>query len=117
MPEHPDILRLRAEYTNRALNVDQTDRYSLFNLAQLFTIQQRQRAILKCLRRNGFYPLTACQVFGLGCGTVGVLLEMLSMGASSPKLYGADCFLSTFRMPLILRPGLPLSGANGQNLP
>jgi SAM-dependent methyltransferase len=117
MPEHPDILRLRSEYTNRALNVDQTDRYSLFNLAQLFTIQQRQRAILKCLRSNGFYPLKARQVLELGCGTGGVLLEMLSMGASTQKLYGVELLFEQIQIAHNAVSGLPLSCADGQNLP
>src|SRR5437763_1089983 len=90
MPEHPDILRLRGEYARRALEVEQSDRYSLMNLAQLFIIQQRQRSIVKCLRKHGWYPRNRYRIFELGCGTGGVLLEMLSLGASFGNLYGTE---------------------------
>ena len=117
MPEHPDLARLRAEYAERAKRVDQADRYSLFNPAQLFAIQQRQRAILKCLRRNGFYPLKERRILEVGCGSGGVLLETLSFGAAAHHLYGAELLFERVQMAHHTLGNLPLTNADGQNLP
>jgi len=117
MPEHPDIARLKAEYAQRVATVDKTDRYTLFNLAQLFAIQQRQRVISKCLRRNGFYPLQEKCILELGCGLGGVLLEILSFDAVPGNLHGADLLFESIRMTGRTLSSLPLTCADGQNLP
>ena len=117
MPEHPDILRLRAEYAERARRVDKTDRYSLFNPAQLFAIQQRQRVILMCLRQHGFYPLHERRILELGCGSGGVILEYLIFGAAVHKLHGAELLFNRVQMAHHTLANLPLTNADGQNLP
>ncbi len=55
-----------------------SDIYSLFNPANLFIHQQRQRETLRLLRRRGFYPLLGKNVLGIGCGAGGLLLEYLA---------------------------------------
>jgi SAM-dependent methyltransferase len=117
MPEHSDVVRLREEYAMRARRVDKTDRYSLFNPSQLFIIQQRQRAILKCLRRHGFYPLQERRILELGCGAGGVMLESLSFGASASNLHGVELLLDRIKMAHNTISSLPLACADGQNLP
>jgi SAM-dependent methyltransferase len=117
MPEHPDLARLRAEYAERAAHVDQSGRYSLFNPGQLFAIQQRQRAILKCLRRNGFYPLQEWRILELGCGSGGVLLETLIAGAAACHLHGVDLLLGRVQAAHQSLSNLPLTCADGQDLP
>lgn len=117
MPEHPDLVRLRAEYAERAANVDKRELYSLFNPAQLFAVQQRQRAILACLRRNGFYPLKGRRILELGCGSGGVLLEALSFGAVAETLHGADLLLDRVQLAGRTLPSVAFSCADGQNLP
>lgn len=117
MPEHPDLARLRAEYAERAANVDKSELYSLFNPAQLFAVQQRQRAVLKCLRRNGFYPLKGRRILELGCGSGGVLLEALSFGATAEHVHGADLLLDRVQAAGRTIPSVALSCADGQSLP
>jgi ubiquinone/menaquinone biosynthesis C-methylase UbiE len=117
MPEHSDVVRLREEYAERARHVDKTDRYSLFNSAQLFSIQQRQRAILRVLRQHKFYPLQGYRILELGCGSGGVLLENLGFGASARNLYGVDLLLARIQLAHQTLSGLPLACADGQNLP
>lgn len=90
MSESRDIQRLRSEYAGRAKRLAGSDIYSPFNPANSFIIQQRQRAMLKCLRGQGIYPLQEQCILELGCGSGGVLLENLSFGASSHKLHGAE---------------------------
>lgn len=116
MPEHPDLARLRSEYAERAKNVA-PGRYSLFNPAQLFAMQSRQRAVLQCLKQNGFHSLADLRILELGCGAGGVLLETLSFGAAAGRLHGADLLferLLAARQPLA---SLPLVCADGQCLP
>src|SRR5690349_5642182 len=117
MPEHPDVLRLRAEYAERARAVDKTGQYSLFNPGQLFLIQQRQRAVLKCLNSNHFYPLCDHRILELGPGNGGVLIEMLGFGASAAELHGAELLLERAQLTHQKLAGLPLTCADGQSLP
>jgi ubiquinone/menaquinone biosynthesis C-methylase UbiE len=117
MPEHPDMLRLRAEYAARAWDSHKIDQYSPFNPGQLFLLQQRQRAVLKQLRSNGFYPLSDHQILELGPGRGGVLTELLGVGASAVKLHGAELLFERVQIAHGTLPGLPLACADGQNLP
>lgn len=117
MPEHPDVLRLRLEYAERARKIDKTEQYSLFNPGQLFLIQWRQRAMLKCLRSNGFAPLCDRSILELGPGSGGVLIEMLRFGASAVKLHGAELLFDRVRTAHQALSGSPLACADGQSLP
>jgi ubiquinone/menaquinone biosynthesis C-methylase UbiE len=117
MPEHPDLARLRAEYAGRACRLDRAERYSLFNQAQLFAIQQRQRVLLKCLRSQGFYPLSGRPILEVGCGGGGVLLESLSFGATAAQLHGAELLFDRLQAAHQTLTNLPLACADGQNLP
>jgi SAM-dependent methyltransferase len=83
----------------------------------LFTIQQRQRSVLKCLRHNGFYPLTERLILELGCGSGGVLLESLSFGATARKLHGSELLFDRILMSHSTLSNLLLTCADGQNLP
>ncbi len=117
MPEVTDLVRLRAEYSDRERRLAGSDRYSLFNLPNLFTIQQRQRAILGLLRLEGLYPLNERQILEVGCGAGGVLLEYLSYGAHPARLLGCDLLPKRLAEAQILMPHLALVNADGQNLP
>jgi ubiquinone/menaquinone biosynthesis C-methylase UbiE len=117
MPEHPDITRLRAEYAVRAQIEKHEKRYSLFNPAQLFFIQQRQRQLLKCLNLNGFQSLSKARILEIGCGGGGVLLECLSAGALSTQLHGTDLLLDRIQSAHQMLGNLPLTSADGQKLP
>lgn len=117
MSENPDVLRLRTENGERARHFETSDRYPHFNLAQLFIIQKRQRDVLKCLQRNGFYPLGARRILEVGCGAGGVLLETLSHGASATNLCGADLLLDRLQAARHAMANVPLINTDGQNLP
>ena len=112
-----DITRLRNEYENRKLRLAGSDLYSLFNPAQLFSIQQRQRDLLKCFRHNGFFPLIGRRILEVGCGGGGVLLESLSFGANADKLHGAELLFDRLQTAYHALASLPLTCADGQNLP
>lgn len=112
-----DLTRLRAEYAHRKHRLSGNDLYSPFNLANLFTLQQRQRNVLNLLRRNGFYPLKDHRILELGCGSGGVLLEFLTYGADSTRLPGTDLLPDRIVEAHVNLPHLPLICADGQTLP
>lgn len=117
MPDSPDLDRLRVEYEDRQRRLGASDIYSLFNQANLFTIQQRQRAVLKLLRRHGRYPLAEQSILELGCGHGGVLLEYLNYGAVPRRLYGTDLLPDRIAAAHQALPQVALSVADGQHLP
>lgn len=112
-----DSDRLRAEYAERAHRLSGSDIYSRFNVANLFVIQNRQRMILRLLRKNGFYPLDERRVLEVGCGEGGELLEILSFGASPQNLHGIDLLFDRVQTAHHMLTNLPLINADGQNLP
>jgi ubiquinone/menaquinone biosynthesis C-methylase UbiE len=82
--------RLRAEYADRERRFTGSDLYSVFNTANLFMVQQRQRNVLRILRRKDFFPLKGKTILEVGCGSGGVLQEYLIFGASPESLWGCD---------------------------
>jgi ubiquinone/menaquinone biosynthesis C-methylase UbiE len=117
MGEHPDLVRMKTEYGQRAVSIEKSDRYSLFNPPQLFLIQKRQRAVLKILKQNGFFPLNKRKILEIGCGTGGVLLELLSAGADLKNLSGAELILERIVQAKQRLVGSLLTCSDGQKLP
>ncbi len=112
-----DLERLRTEYADRERRFADSDRYSLSNPANLFLVQQRQRAVLAMLRRHGFHPLQGRRVLELGCGEGGVLLEFLLFGARPGRLHGTDLLCERVRRGRTRLPLVPLTCGDGQALP
>ena len=68
-----DLDRLRKEYEKRKQRFKDKDIYSWFNSAHLFSIHQRQRAILRLLRKKGIVDLSKLKILEMGCGGGGVV--------------------------------------------
>jgi ubiquinone/menaquinone biosynthesis C-methylase UbiE len=117
MAEADDLERLRKAYTDRDLRLAGSDIYSYFDRSNLFMLQGRQRAVLKALQRHQYTPLANKRILELGCGKGGVLLEFLSYGASPERLHGTDLIYERVRGACQVLPHLPLTCADGQNLP
>lgn len=115
--ETDDLERLRAEYAEREHRLAGSDIYSPFNPANLFIIQQRQRAVLKLLRRHGFNSLGKRRILELGCGRGDVLVEYLGYGANPKHLHGTDLLLHRLNDAHTRLPHLSLTCADGQHLP
>jgi len=113
-----DLTRLREEYKDRSYRFSQSDIYSLFNSAKLFRYQQRQRMLLKVLRKYGFFPLGESKILEIGSGGGGVLLEFLSYDAKPSNLFGVELL---YDRNLKAKERLPnhvaLVNADAQNLP
>ena len=90
MKSQNDLSRLRTEYEDRKQRLAGRDLYSMFNTANLFAVQQRQRALLTTLRRQGFSKLSTFRILEMGCGGGGVLAEFLSFGVLPQNLFGVD---------------------------
>jgi len=112
-----DIDRLRNEYEHRKQRFASSDMYSWFNTANLFAIQQRQRAVLSTLKKYGFTELHNLLIFEMGCGGGGVLTEYLGFGASPENLFGVDLLFDRLRHTHHVLQGSGLANADGQFLP
>jgi ubiquinone/menaquinone biosynthesis C-methylase UbiE len=112
-----DIARLRNEYEGRKHRLAGSDVYSLFNRANLFIVQQRQRDVLTALKKNGFTSLSNLLILEMGCGGGGVLTEYLGFGASPENLMGVDLLLDRLLHTHHILPGSGFANADGQSLP
>jgi ubiquinone/menaquinone biosynthesis C-methylase UbiE len=110
-----DLTRLRGEYARR--RAAPSDRYSAFNPAQLYALQQRQRALTALLRRHGIVSLAGKRILEVGCGDGGVLIEYLAYGAALPTLIGIDLLEDRLRDAQRRIPAFRLACADGQALP
>jgi ubiquinone/menaquinone biosynthesis C-methylase UbiE len=112
-----DISRLRNEYEDRKRRFAGSDVYSWFNQANLFILQQRQRAVLVALKKNGFIDLSRISILEMGCGDGGVLTGFLGFGASPENLHGVDLLFDSLDHAHHVLPGLNFANADGQFLP
>ena len=112
-----DITRLRNEYKDRKRRFAGSNVYSWFNQANLFTLHQRQRAILAALKKNGFTDLSGFLILEMGCGGGGMLTEYLVFGALPEKLYGVDLLFDRLRHARHIFPSSGFANADGQSLP
>ncbi len=112
-----DLLRLRIEYEERERRLVGCDLYSWSNPAQLFSIQQRQRAVLLVLSRLGHADLANRRVLEIGCGSGGVLAEFVCYGALPHNLYGLDLLPDRIRNAKQRLPGTHFVQADGSQIP
>lgn len=112
-----DLSRLRREYENRRLRLSNSDLYSWFNSANLFAIQERQRAVLKILKRHDIASLSDLHILEMGCGRGGVMAEFLTFGALPKNLNGIDILFDALRYAYCRLPGSNFTNANGAFLP
>ncbi len=112
-----ELAQMRQTYDDREVRLAGQDRYSFANKAYLYTIQQRQRAVIAMLQRHGRLPLGDQRILELGSGTGGVLLELLQAGADARSLHGSDLLAGRVQAAHRQMPRVALSCADGQNLP
>jgi len=83
-----DLHRLKREYSIRESKLFDSDIYSLFNDGHLFFIQNRQREIIRLIRR--YKPSKDVRILEVGCGAGEILSEFISFGYSPRKIFGVD---------------------------
>ena len=109
--------RLHQVYAERAERRGGNAAYSLGDPAHLFTIQGRQRAIVRRLGREGLWPLAGRDILEVGCGSGGVLLELLSYGADAARLHGTDLLAERVAAAHRRLPHVAVTCADGGRLP
>ncbi len=112
-----DLERLRNEYQRRDNDTSLSSKYSCFDLANLFLIQQRQRVLVKLLKAAGLPDLAGRNTLEIGCGSGAVLCEYLAIGADGSHLFGIDLILSRLKSAQKRLPGLRFTCADGGRLP
>jgi ubiquinone/menaquinone biosynthesis C-methylase UbiE len=83
-----------------------------------FTLQTRERAVLRLLQREEYQPLARLDVLEVGCGSGGVLLDLVRWAADPVRLHGCDLIperVSSARRRLPST--ISLSAAEGAALP
>lgn len=112
-----DLDRLRTEYARREDRLAGQNVNSLLNPGQLYLIQQRQRELLSLFRREGFESLSDKRILEVGCGSGGVLRELLWIGAKPTLLNGVELLDWRLAEAKTATPNLPLVNADGRYLP
>ena len=79
--------KVRSAYDRRPR---ENARYSWTSTGHVFAEQDKEREVLKVLRREGLMPLENRQVLEVGCGTGGWLRMFLQWGADPDRLAGID---------------------------
>lgn len=111
-----EIDRVRNEYGRRAERYAGSDIYLRMNPANLFMVQQRQKALVHILRESGIGRLDGRRILEIGCGGGGVLLEFLEYGASPELLHGIDLLEDRIAEARRLLPLAQLVVGNAQQL-
>jgi ubiquinone/menaquinone biosynthesis C-methylase UbiE len=117
MTDHNDPARLKTEYAHRTVRLAGSDRYSSSNRAYLFTIQQRQRAVIDLLRHCGLQSFAGRRLLEVGCGRGSVLYDLMWHELRPHQLHGLDLLPERLQEALARFPGLPLVCGDGQYLP
>ena len=112
-----DIERLRTEYGRREKSRIPSGRYTMYDAAHLFAVQNRQRAMVRLFKQAGVEQLRQAQILDIGCGRGGDLLSLLQYGAVSHHLYGTDLLYSRLKDGQIQSPYLSFTVSDAQNLP
>lgn len=84
---------VRQRYARRTA---QDPRYSLFNPAALWAMQERQRALLRLFAGIGRRDLSDVTLLEVGCGAGGNLLECLRLGFAPQHLAGIELLPERF---------------------
>jgi ubiquinone/menaquinone biosynthesis C-methylase UbiE len=107
--------RIRVAYAKRP---DHDSRYSWFNPAHVYDMQERERRVLALLRRERVLDLSGIAVLDLGCGSGHWLRDLLKWGASPEHMVGVDLLADRVTRARQLCPaGITIECANATRLP
>jgi ubiquinone/menaquinone biosynthesis C-methylase UbiE len=110
-----ELERIRRVYEKRKIE-QRENRYSCFNKANLFIIQQRERALIDVLKRFGFSDLSNKKILDVGCGTGGFLREFIKYGAKPENLFGIDLLEDRIETGRSLNPNIDFRCGDASNL-
>jgi ubiquinone/menaquinone biosynthesis C-methylase UbiE len=81
-----EALRVRGAYAGRR----HPERYSWFDAAHLYAMQEVERTFLALLRVHGFAALDRQRILEVGCGAGVWLRELVKWGAAPERLVGVE---------------------------
>jgi ubiquinone/menaquinone biosynthesis C-methylase UbiE len=114
--EAPFERRLREAYRRRDAKIS-SGRYSVFNSAALFTVQSRERRLLRMLRRAGITSFAELKILDVGCGAGGMLRTFNQYGAAPRNLFGVDILSDRIAAARRLAPHIDFRCVNAEHLP
>lgn len=114
--DEQEIERIRKEY-HRIDKSFLTGRYSYFNTAYLFILQERERRILSCLKKNGISDLSSKKILDVGCGTGDQLNKFATYGAKPVNLFGIDLMDQRIELAIEKFPNFNFTTGSADNLP
>ena len=103
-------------YARRA-ELGRDDRYDLWEPANLYMEQERERAVVALLRRHGYLPLGDRRVLDVGSGSGQTLMNLLNYGARPANLFGVDLLEDRVAGARELNPHLNFEAADATRLP
>jgi SAM-dependent methyltransferase len=110
----PEESRLRDAYARRT----NPQRYSWFDPAHLYAMQEVERGLLQLLREHGFSDLGDRDILDVGCGTGVWLRELVKWGARPERLAGVDLLADRISVARRQSPAIvQLTTGNAADLP
>ena len=88
-PDTAETQAVAQRYARREQTVP-SDRYSILRPEVWQMLQERQRALLRLMVRQGCTELSQLRAVEVGCGSGGNLLELLRMGLAPQHLQGVE---------------------------
>ena len=110
-----EVRRIKEAYARRD-SAGKSRLYSYFHPASLFLSQQRDRATIDALRKNGFENLKEKKILDVGCGTGAVLRDFVKYGARPENCYGIDLLADRIEAARRLSPNMSFSCGDAETL-
>lgn len=114
--EKKEIDRIKDAYARRKDRIP-AERYSFFNPAHLFMVQDRDREIIEAFSRFGIGSLRDKKILDIGCGDGSELRNLMRYGARPENLSGVDLLPGRIEAATALSPNIDFRCCSAENLP
>lgn len=112
-----ELDRLRQTYAERNADPGLRERYRLVNPGHLFLVQERERALLDLLRRyHRADRLDRSRILDVGCGSGGLLADLVRYGARPSNLAGIDLMADDIAQARLTLPAAALHCGDASHL-
>ena len=111
-----EVKRIKKAYEKR--KKEQIDKlYSPFNIASLFISHNREKELLRVIKKFVGSELLDKKILDVGCGSGGMLRRFIDYGALPENLYGIDLLPDRIEMAKKLSPHINFYLGNAAKLP